>query len=144
MTSQMQTDNNHPEFMCMKWLIRFFFRTVRRILGPIMLLLDKLTTPKGIRRQAADQQQLDQITRQLALYQFKTCPFCMKVRREIKRQSMKVEVRDAQHDPLHREQLLQGGGQIKVPCLRVTQADGSATWIYESAAVIKYLQQLAA
>lgn len=127
----------------MKWLIRFFFRTVRRILGPIMLLLDKLTPPTGITRSPTEQNRLDQLTRQLALYQFKTCPFCIKVRREIKRQSMKIELRDAQHNPLHREQLLQGGGQIKVPCLRVTRADGSSTWIYESSAVINYLQQLA-
>ena len=43
----------------MKWLIRLFFRTVRRIIGPIMLLIDKLTTPKGIQRPNDEQQQLD-------------------------------------------------------------------------------------
>ena len=82
----------------MKWLIRMFFRGIRRIIGPIMLLIDKLTTPKGVTRPADVQQQLDQQTEQLALYQFKTCPFCMKVRREIKRQSLNIELRDAQHD----------------------------------------------
>lgn len=128
----------------MKWIIRLFFRTVRRIIGPIMLLIDKLTTPKGISRPHETQQLLDQKTRQLALYQFKTCPFCMKVRREIKRQSLKIELRDAQHDPHHREQLLQGGGRVKVPCLRITEADGNSTWVYESSEVIGYLRQLAA
>ena len=128
----------------MKWIIRLFFRTLRRIIGPIMLLIDKLTTPKGVARPAETQQQLDQITGQLALYQFKTCPFCMKVRREIKRQSLKIELRDAQYDPQHREQLLQGGGQVKVPCLRIPQADGKSTWLYESDEVIGYLRQLAA
>ena len=128
----------------MKWLIRIFFRTVRRILGPIMLLLDKMTSPKGIKRPAAEQEQLDQITRNMALYQFKTCPFCMKVRREIKRQSLNIELRDAQYDQQHRQQLLNDGGQIKVPCLRVKNNDGHHTWLYESKDVIHYLKQLVA
>ena len=29
-------------------MIRLFFRTLRRIIGPFMLLGDKLTTPKGV------------------------------------------------------------------------------------------------
>jgi glutaredoxin len=127
----------------MKWIIRLFFRTLRRILGPFMLLTEKLTTPKGVIRPEATQHQLDEITRHLSVYQFKTCPFCMKVRREIKRQSLKIELRDAQHDQQNREALLQGGGRVKVPCLRVPQADGSSTWIYESDEIIAYLRQLA-
>lgn len=128
----------------MKWLIRFFFRTVRRIIGPIMLLIDKLTSPKGIERPAAKQEQLDQLTRNMALYQFKTCPFCMKVRREIKRQSLNIELRDAQYDQQHRQQLLNGGGKIKVPCLQVVNKEGNHTWLYESKDVIHYLRQLVA
>lgn len=128
----------------MKWIIRLFFCTIRRIIGPIMLLIDKLTTPKGVKRPPEIQQQLDQTTAQLALYQFKTCPFCMKVRREIKRLSLNIELRDAQHDGHHREQLLQGGGQVKVPCLRINQNEGKDTWLYESDSVIQYLRELAA
>ncbi|MGD8926216.1 MAG: glutathione S-transferase N-terminal domain-containing protein [Thioalkalispiraceae bacterium] len=128
----------------MKWLIRMFFRTVRRILGPIMLLIDKITSPKGVERPAAEQQQLDQITQNMALYQFRTCPFCMKVRHEIKRQSLNIEIRDAQYDQQHRQQLLNGGGQIKVPCLQVVNEDGNHTWLYESNEVIDYLRKLVA
>lgn len=128
----------------MKWIIRLFFRSMRRIIGPIMLLIDKLTTPTGVTRPDEVQQQLDQATQELALYQFKTCPFCMKVRREIKRLSLNIELRDAQHDSQHREQLLQDGGQVKVPCLRIPQEGGNDTWLYESEHVIQYLRQLAA
>ena len=128
----------------MKWIIRLFFRTLRRIIGPPMLLIDKLTTPKGISRPPEVQQQLDQVTQQLALYQFKTCPFCMKVRREIKRLSLNIELRDAQHDAHCREQLLHGGGQVKVPCLRINQDGDKNTWVYESNEVIQYLRKLAA
>jgi len=125
----------------MKWLIRLFFRTLRRIIGPVILFIDKITTPKGIRRSESEQQQLDQITKNYALYQFKTCPFCIKVRREIKRQSLNIELRDAQNDPVNREQLLQGGGQIKVPCLKIQDEKGHTTWLYESDDIIQHLQQ---
>lgn len=126
----------------MKFLIRLFFRTLRRIIGPIMLLIDKITSPRGVRRPAQQQQQLDNITQQMSLYQFKTCPFCMKVRREIKRQSLKIELRDAQYNEQYRQQLLEGGGALQVPCLKIESADGKPTWLYESAEVIAYLRKL--
>lgn len=124
----------------MKWFIRLFFRTLRRIIGPIMLFIDKITTPKGVQRPENEQQKLDQATKNYALYQFKTCPFCIKVRREIARQSLNIELRDAQNDPNYRQQLLQGGGEIKVPCLHITNKDGNTTWLYESDDIIKYLR----
>ena len=128
----------------MKWVIRLFFRTIRRVIGPFMLLGDKITTPKGVKRPAEVQAIIDKSTQNITLYQFKTCPFCMKVRREIKRQSLNIELRDAQHDQQHRQQLLSGGGQIKVPCLKVKNKDGDHTWLYESDDVIQYLRKIAA
>ena len=126
----------------MKWIIRTFFRTIRRIIGPIMLLIDKLTTPKGIKRPVEKQQHLNQVTQDMTLYQFKACPFCMKVRREIKRQSLNIELRDAQHNEHHRQQLLDGGGKIKVPCLKIKNSNGDPHWLYESTEVIQYLKTL--
>ena len=51
----------------MKWLIRLFFRTIRRVIGPVMLLIDKLTTPKGIQRPDAEQQQINEITKNMSM-----------------------------------------------------------------------------
>lgn len=128
----------------MKTLFRYFFRTVRIVLGPFVLLWERLTSPKGRVRGADVQARLDAITRGLTLYQYKTCPFCMKVRRELARLSLRVERRDAQHDPLIRRELEQQGGQIKVPCLRITDSEGRNTWLYESGAIIRYLEELEA
>lgn len=127
----------------MKVIIRYFFKTVRIILGPFLLLWERLTTPKGIVHSPDAQARLDALTRNLTLYQYRTCPFCMKVRREIARLSLRVEKRDAQHDPAARQELEQQGGQIKVPCLRIADADGRHTWLYESDAIIRYLHELA-
>lgn len=121
--------------------MKIFFKTLRLVLGPLLLLWEKMTTPKGIVRPVEEQQRIDQQCRNLALYQFKTCPFCMKVRREIHRLSLNIELRDAKNDPNNRQALLQGGGEVKVPCLKITDEQGNNQWMYESADIIQYLQQ---
>ncbi|MDH5602047.1 MAG: glutathione S-transferase N-terminal domain-containing protein [Gammaproteobacteria bacterium] len=123
----------------MKWFFKIFFKTIRLIVGPIVLLVDKLTTPRGIKRPAEEQQKVDQEAKNFILYQFKTCPFCIKVKRNNKRLSLNIETRDAQHNPVHRDELLQGGGQVKVPCLRIIDNNGNDQWMYESDEIMKYL-----
>lgn len=125
----------------MKPLIRLFFRIVRGVLTPVILLADRLSTPKGITRSTEAQARVDAATRHLALYQFRACPFCIKTRRAMKRLSLQIELRDAQHDPKSREELAQGGGQLKVPCLRIDEEDGTVRWLYESDDIIAYLHQ---
>jgi glutaredoxin len=125
----------------MRWAIRIFFRTLRFVLIPFVLLWEVVTTPKGITRAPAEQQRIDEQTRSLALYQFKTCPFCIKVRREIRRLSLNIELRDAQHDEQHRAALLQGGGSLQVPCLKITDAQGNSQWMYESGEINAYLHK---
>jgi len=125
----------------MKIVVRTFFKTLRFALSPVVLVAERLTRPKGIVRPVEQQQQVDEQCRNLALYQFKSCPFCIKVRHSLRRLSLTIELRDAQHDPRHREALLQGGGLIKVPCLRIVDAKGHIQWMYESDDIIRYLNQ---
>ena len=125
----------------MKWVIRLFFRTLRRIIGPFLLLGEKLTTPKGIQRAPEEQQRVDADTRGMTLYQYKTCPFCIKVRRQTKRLSLNIETRDTQHDINSQKELLKYGGQLQVPCLKIEEHDGQTTWLYESDKIVHYLQQ---
>jgi glutaredoxin len=122
-------------------MIRMFFRTLRLVLMPFMLLWAKLAMPKGIVRSAEAQQKIDLECNRLALYHFKTCPFCIKVRHEMARLSLPITLRDAQHDPELRAELLEGGGKYQTPCLRITDAQGQVQWMYESNDIIKYLQQ---
>jgi len=125
----------------MHLFFKYFFKIIHAIVGPILLGLDRLTRPKGIERPAGEQQRIDAQTSRLVMYQFLTCPFCIKTRRAIRRLSLNIETRDALNDAPSRQQLLEGGGQIKVPCLRITSVDGHEEWLYESDDIIQYLQQ---
>jgi len=125
----------------MKVVARLFFRTLRAILGPFLLLGDWLTRPKGVVRPAAEQQAVDARTRNLALYHFPTCPFCLKTRRVIRRLSLDIELRNARSDEAHRAALIAGGGKPQVPCLLITGEDGQQTWLYESDAINAWLNR---
>ncbi|MDN7133756.1 glutaredoxin [Halomonas sp. MC140] len=125
----------------MRILIRYFFRGLRVVLAPVMILSEKLTTPTSIERTPEDQARVDQACQNLALYQFRTCPFCIKVRKEIARLGLNIELRDTQLDPTHKQALLEGGGQSKVPCLKITHGDGREEWMYESDTINSWLHQ---
>ncbi|GAA0583776.1 glutaredoxin [Halomonas salifodinae] len=126
----------------MRVLIRYFFRTLRLLLTPVMLLAEKLSTPKAaVSRSDEAQAEVDRQCRSLALYQFRACPFCVKVRKEMARLDLSIERRDAQLDPEHRQALEAGGGRVKVPCLRIEQTDGSVDWLYESDAINAWLRE---
>ena len=115
-------------------------KIIRWILGRIILILDAITSPKGIVRDADAQKEIDTATASMSMYQFKACPFCVKVRRELKRQSLNIELRDAQHNADIKAELTREGGRHKVPCLRIEKPDNSVEWLYESNDIIAYLK----
>ena len=117
-------------------------KIIRWVLGQIILVLDFLTTPKSVVRDTVAQANLDNAMGKMSMYQFKTCPFCVKVRHELKRQALNVELRDAENDAGHKAALVNEGGRHKVPCLRIEKADDSVQWLYESTDIIAYLKKL--
>ncbi len=126
----------------MKLFFRYFFRTLRVILGPFLLLWEYITPPKGIERSQEEQKLVDEKTKNITLYQYPTCPFCIKVRRHFKRLSLNVEVLNAQHEGDARSELLEQGGMAQVPCLRIKHLNKShVDWLYESGDIISYLNK---
>jgi len=113
---------------------------IRWILGTLILTFNWITTPRGIKRRPEAQALIDEQTGKLALYQYKACPFCVKVRRAMKRQSLDIETRDVKRCDVAKEQLLAGGGNLKVPCLRIEDEQGGVNWMYESSDIISYLE----
>ena len=113
---------------------------IRWVLGILILSVDWLTTPRGVKRSPAGQSAIDSQTSALTLYQYRACPFCVKVRRSMKRQTLNIETRDVKRSEAARSELLAGGGDLKVPCLRIDNGQGQLRWMYESGDIIEYLQ----
>jgi glutaredoxin len=115
-------------------------RVIRLVLGRLILFFNWLFTPRSVKRDAMSQISIDQQTQQLTLYQYAACPFCVKVRRTMKRQALSIETRDVKRSEMARSELLAGAGDLKVPCLRIEDAAGATTWMHESKNIIGYLE----
>ncbi|WP_290653380.1 glutathione S-transferase N-terminal domain-containing protein [Aquisalimonas sp.] len=96
--------------------------------------------PGVVTRSAEEQKRVDRETDQLALYYHETCPLCLRVLRTSERLRLKIEKRNIRQVPAYRDQLLQGGGHCKVPCLLIQKDDGSLEWLYDSDAIMDYLE----
>ncbi|MCW9024561.1 MAG: glutathione S-transferase N-terminal domain-containing protein [Gammaproteobacteria bacterium] len=115
-------------------------KLVRWILGRLILLLNAVFSPRSVQRPVDEQQKIDDQTRHLVLYQYEACPFCVKVRRSMKRLNLKIELRDSKRVPQYAEELVKGGGEMKVPCLRIVSEDAKEQWMYESSDIVAYLE----
>ncbi|CAB3642462.1 glutaredoxin family protein [Achromobacter pestifer] len=115
-------------------------KALRVGLGQLIVAGDALTRPRPQQRSAQGQATVNTEAAALSLYQFHACPFCVKTRRAIHKLNAPIALHDVKRDPLAREQLLAGGGRVKVPCLRIEEAGGTR-WMYESSDIIAYLEQ---
>jgi glutaredoxin len=114
-------------------------KLIRFIVGRVILLLDFLTRPSQVIRSREDQDSVDAAVTGLSLYQFKACPFCVKVRRHMRRRSIKIELKDAKSDLAIKEELVREGGKHKVPCLRIAEGDKEVKWLYSSDEICSFL-----
>ncbi len=117
-----------------------FIKALRVGLGQLVILGDFLTRPAKKKRTPEAQAAVEQSAQDLTLYQFHACPFCVKTRRTLHRLNVPVALRDAKNNEVDRQTLLNEGGKIKVPCLRIEEA-GQTVWMYESKTIIEYLNQ---
>jgi glutaredoxin len=113
-------------------------KRVRSVLGFVLLLLDRLTAPNPPKRTPQAQAALDIRTGNLVLFQLLACPFCVKVRRQIRRQGLSIRMKDIGTDASSSRELLDGGKLDQVPCLRI-ENDGKVEWLYESTAINAFL-----
>lgn len=114
---------------------------IRWLLARIIFVVDLLFRPRIHKHSSAVQAQYDESTKSLSLYQFAACPFCVKVRWAIRRLGVSIEYKDAKRNAQYAKELVEGGGHLKVPCLRIEKNDGEVEWMYESSDIINYLSQ---
>lgn len=114
---------------------------IRWLLGQIILLVNFLTSPKSPKLTPEQQESIASKAKPLSLYQLPACPFCVKVRRAMKRQGIELELRNIKDKQAnYRDELIANGGKPTVPCLRIEKGDDQVEWLYESSEIIKYLE----
>jgi len=113
---------------------------IRWTLGRLIILLDFIFSPKPILRDKTSQDIVNTVTNTYTLYQYYACPFCVKVRRFLRKKSINIEFIDAK-DEFNKKDLIQNGGMLKVPCLRVETKKNQVNWIYESNKIIDFISQ---
>jgi glutaredoxin len=118
-------------------------KLIRIVLGKIILLLDAVFAPKPVIQRAAEAQTvLDAKTKTWTMYQLQACPFCVKVRRQMKRFSIQIPFKDVGSDPQAYQELMEGGKIDQVPCLRLVDQSGAVQWMYESSEINAFLEKL--
>lgn len=76
--------------------------------------------------------------RELVLFKYDACPYCVRVLRTLQKLDLEVELRDTRRDPQARAELRSQTGRTQVPCLFV---DGQA--LFESADITSWLRAYA-
>jgi glutaredoxin len=120
--------------------MKLLINLIRNLLGGIIAAIDFITRGSKLKRQPQTQQQVEVEIEKLSLYQFFACPFCIKTRRAMHKLNLPIVKRNASNGSPFRDELLQGGGKIQTPCLRIEKDDG-VEWLYESSQIINYLEQ---
>jgi len=116
------------------------FKLIRAFTKPLILLAEKMFNPPPIIREPMVQQMIDRETANMAIYEYRGCPFCMRTRRALRRLNLHIELRDTLKNPKHKQDLFEQGGKTQVPCLRYTDDNGKEKWMYESLDIIHFLE----
>ena len=114
-------------------------KLLRNAVGAIIVFFSWLTKPKGLQRTPEQQAKIQESLKELSLYQFFACPFCVKTRRALQRLNVDVSIKDINKNQQYRKELEQGGGKVQVPCLRIEEK-GKTQWMYESSDIIQFLE----
>ena len=120
--------------------MKLLINLIRNLLGGIIAAIDFITRGSKLKRTVEAQKQVEAELKKLSLFQFFACPFCIKTRRAMYKMNLPVVKRNASQGSPFREELLQGGGKVQTPCLRI-EKDGAVEWLYESSAIINYLEK---
>ena len=114
---------------------------IRWLLGRIILTLNFIFSPRSPKLSADQKKALTEQTAHLHLYQLPACPFCVKVRRAMKRQGLSLALKNINQDEKLKSELIEQGGKRTVPCLKIAAPGQPVEWLYESKAIMEYLKK---
>ena len=121
--------------------MKYLFLPLHLVVGSLIRIVDFLTSPSPMQRSASEQAKIAEDCKNLTLYQYPSCPFCVRVRRNMKRLNLPIRQIDPRKDDQWMQQLVNEGGKAQVPCLQIVDGNGSSNWMYESADINSYLDQ---
>lgn len=114
----------------------------RRMQGICFMFADSCFKVKPVVRSNEEQCSLDRESRRIQLYFCKTCPTSIKIKRRCEQLGLRIVEKDVQRVDAYRNELVHGGGEVRVPCLRVEGQKGKdARWLYEGENILKYLNR---
>lgn len=116
---------------------------IRWFIGRIILFFNFVFSPRSPKLTPEQKSELAAKTAHLSLYQLPACPFCVKVRRAMKRQGISLELRNINKEASFKEELINDGGKRTVPCLKIEAENEPTQWLYESKEIIAFLNKVA-
>lgn len=114
----------------------------RRMKGVCLMVADRWITVKPVKRSSEEQSSLDRESRRIQLYFCKTCPSSIRIKRRCQFLGLRVVEKDVMRVNSYRKELIHGGGQVRIPCLRIEGQKGKETrWLYDSDKILAYLDK---
>ena len=121
--------------------MKYLFAPIHFIVGGLIRLVDFMTSPRPLKRPEQKQQLVNEQCKNLTLYHYPACPFCVRVRRQMKRLNLPIRQIDPRKNPEWMDKLVTEGGKAQVPCLQIVDPNGQITWMYESADINSWLEE---
>ena len=113
-----------------------------RMQGFFFMFADHWFKVKPLIRSNKEQSSLDRESRSIQLYFSKTCPASIKIKRRCQKLGLRVVEKDVERVNAYRNELIHGGGEVRVPCLRIEGRSNQDTrWMYNTTKIMQYLER---
>lgn len=113
---------------------------IRHCTGKVYQWVDRLVPVRVQPRTKDEVDLLERESRRMHLYVAHSCPASIGVQRYCDRLGLRVVRKDVQRVNAYRNELLNGGGEPVVPCLRIENEQG-IHWLYNSSSILEFLEQ---
>ena len=107
--------------------------------GKVYQWVDRLIPVRVQPRTTEEVDLLERESRRMHLYVAQNCATSINVQRHCHRLGLRVVRKDVQRVNAYLNELLSGGGEPQVPCLRIESEEGTQ-WLYNSPAILKFLE----
>lgn len=111
----------------------------RQLKGVTLGVINRILPAKPLEWSQEQRSLIDRESRRMQLYFCRRCPSSVQVRRSCDRFGLHMVEKDVGRVNSYRNELINGGGQSRVPCLRL-DLDNKTTWLYGHRSIVEYLE----